>query len=266
MRAEKSEFMERDVISTKIFQMIISNPKVKSMNSQSVRNAISKIHKDKDNYGITMNAAAYEFARRKGFSVYKSLGHEDKKSLQHLTYSGRTATRTAEPSARKVKVVNAKPDFQSPFVQEANDNTTIYPYIYILENSLRSIIFKKFGTGQDWWKDKRVVIEDVQNYAIKIQEAEKKYPWIKDRGNHPIYYVGLFELFKIIEKNWKSKFKDVFSDLELLRAWIKESVPIRNIVAHNVKTRPQERQNIKIKTDYICRLIERWNNTNAANK
>lgn len=251
--------MARDVIAPKILEKILSNDQIKKsgMKVQSIRDAISKIHKD--NHGITMNGAACEFARRKGFSVYKSLSPDDKSSLQHLRSTDIAVGQTSRPRVRKVKTNEIKPDFQSPFIKESNENASIYPYIYILENSLRGIIFKKFGTGQDWWNDKRVVIEDVQNYAIRIQEAEKKYPWIKDRGNHPIYYVGLFELFKIIEKNWKSKFKDVFSDLELLRAWIKESVPIRNLVAHNVKTRPQERQNIKIKTDYISRLIERWN-------
>jgi len=252
--------MARDIISAKIYQMVISNSRIKSRykNEQSVRNAIAKIHKN--NHGITMNAATYEFARRKGFSIYRYLSSEDKESLQHLKTTS-TTTGVSQPSksiVQRVKVLEIEPDFKSPFIREANDNARIYPWIYILENGLRSVILEKFDASKDWWNDKQIVAEDIQNYALRIQEAEKKYPWVKQRGDHPIYYVGLFELFKIIEKNWKSHFSTVFQDLELLRIWIKESVPIRNLVAHNVKTRPVEKQTIVKNTDYICRLIEKW--------
>jgi hypothetical protein len=82
---------------------------------------------------------------------------------------------------------------------------------------------------------------------------------MSEPANHPLFYVGLYELFRIIELSWKTSFRDVYKDLETLRTWMKESVPIRNYVAHNVKIRMQERQNIRIKTDYVCRLIEKWN-------
>ena len=119
------------------------------------------------------------------------------------------------------------------------------------------MILKEFGSGQEWWIDGTTVSTDIQEYAEKIRQAEQKYPWIMDRGNHPINYVGLLELFKIIEKNWKGHFSKVLKDLEQLRAWIKESVPIRNLVAHNIKTREQERQVIRKNTDYICRIVQK---------
>jgi hypothetical protein len=152
-----------------------------------------------------------------------------------------------------------KADFVSPFVREANRNAKVYPYIYVLENSLRWVILQKLGVEEQWWNDKRVISEDIRNYALRIEQAEKKYPWIKKRGNHPVYYVGLLELFRIVDKNWKSYFSDVFSDLEQLRAWVKESVPIRNLVAHNIPTRDIEQHVIIKNTDYICRIIAEWN-------
>jgi hypothetical protein len=245
--------MARDVISEKFLKRILSEPSMLGMNFQSVRNAVSQIHKD--NYGITMNAAAYAYALKKGFSIYKSLSPEDKKSLQFLKSQALPSTMTKrEVGPRKRDV---KPGFKSLFLREANDNASAYVYIYILENELRRMIFEKFGKSQTWWTDKTKVSEGIQQYAARIQAAEKKYPWLKTRGDDPIYYVGLHELFKIIEGNWRV-FKDVFDDLELLRAWMKESVPIRNLVAHNVRTRPQERQNAKIKTDYVTTLISKW--------
>lgn len=252
--------MTRDVLAERILRKILSHPRLRGMNPQSVRNAISKIHRDPSNYGVTMNAAAQEYARTKGFSVYKSLSPEDKKSLQFLK-SGTPAVPTREREFRRRKV-DVKPSFGSLFVREANDNASTYFYVYILENELRGIIFDKLGRSQTWWTDEAKVSKEIQEYSARIEEAEKKYPWLKKRGDHPVYYVGLYELFKIIEKNWKI-FRDVFRDLELLRAWIKESVPIRNLIAHNVNTRPQERQNIKIRTDYIVTLVRKWHDSRS---
>lgn len=253
--------MARDVVARKIFEKIISSRKVKSKNPQSVRNAISKIHEH--NPGITMNAAAYLFAKQKGFGIYGSLSPEDKVSLRNQKGESypKIPSKTMQRRAGAIKEV--KPDFETTFTKEAYDNANIYPQIYILENTLRDVIFEKFGRGSEWWNETKIVKKDIQDYAARIKEAEKKYPWMKERGDHPIWYVGVLELFQIIDKNWKPHFREVFKDLDQLRAWIKESVPIRNYVAHNVKTRDQERQIIKKNTDYICRLVEKWRQSKA---
>src|SRR6266571_6775160 len=250
--------MARDVLSTKIFEMIVKDPRVRKMNTGSVRNAVSGIHKR--NHGISMNAAAYLFGKSKGFSIYKSLTPEDKNSLQFV----RSDPETTSPTTRRVtpRRPNVTPDFDSPFVTDANENAEAYLYIYLLENGLRQTVLDKFGTDSGWWNDVKMVPPDIQTYASRIQDAEKKFPWIKKRADHPLYYVGLYELFRIIEQSWKS-FREVFVDLESLRTWMKEMVPIRNYVAHNIRTRPQERQNVKIRTDYICRLIETYEHSKA---
>jgi hypothetical protein len=250
--------MTRDVLSPKIFEKIVKDPRVRRMNTGSVRNAVSEFHKR--NPGISMNAAAYLFGRSKGFSVYKSLTPEDKKSLQFVKSNSEPAT----SANRKVtpRRPDIRPDFDSPFVSDANDNAEAYLYIYLLENGLRQTILDKFGTDPGWWNDVKRVPPDIQTYASRILDAEKKFPWIKKRADHPLYYVGLYELFRIIEQSWQS-FRAIFSDLESLRTWMKEIVPIRNYVAHNIRTRPQERQNVKIRTDYVCRLIEKYNLSKA---
>ncbi len=225
------------------------------MQRQSIKNAISRIHKK--NPRITLNAAAQVFAEKKGFSIFRSLSAADKESLGYVTL---TPTRPTPPHGRSPgsRKREIQPDFASPFIKEANDNTEPYAYIYLLENGLRKVILDKLGPTQEWWSEEKRVPKDVQDYAARIQEAEKKYPWVSSRGAHPIYYVGLHELFRIIESSWRLTFRDVFGNLEDLRTWLRESIPIRNLIAHNVRTRPLDRQNIKIRTDSICRLIQRW--------
>ncbi len=67
--------MSRDVASSVIFKKVSTHPRVKPMKEQSVRDAISNIHKN--NPGVTMNGAAQVFAKRKKFSVFRYLSHAD---------------------------------------------------------------------------------------------------------------------------------------------------------------------------------------------
>ena len=246
-----------DRLSPKLLDMILKHPKTKGMKEPSVRVAISRIHRQ--NPGVTLNASAHLFAEKRKFSLFGSLTTADRESLQDAVTITSAPPRGTQASSKKgAKRHDIQPDFDSPFIKEANDNAEPYVHVYLLENGLRQVILDKFKSSGNWWTDEKTTPKEVQDYARRIQEAEKKYPWLNPRGTHPIYYVGLQELFRIIENTWKPNFREVFPHLEDLRTWVRESIPIRNIVAHNVKTRLQDRQNIKIRTDYICRLIEKW--------
>jgi len=105
-----------------------------------------------------------------------------------------------------------------------------------------------------WWETRAP--KPVKEHAEYIKNAEKKHDWLPKRGKHPIYYVGLEDLFKIISKNYNPFFKKVFTDQGNLRTWINECLPIRNLLAHNIKIKRDERENLKMRTKYICLLIE----------
>src|SRR5213593_3093341 len=112
--------MVRDVVSRKMFEKIVANPRVKPMREQSVRAAISNIHKR--NPGITMNAAASVFAEGKGFGVYGYLSPTDKQSLQQLKTSSPREPNSVGPRPRAITVRDVKVDFESPFTSGANGN------------------------------------------------------------------------------------------------------------------------------------------------
>jgi hypothetical protein len=214
--------------------------------------SISRIHQQ--NPGITMNAAAYLFARKNGIGIFGSLRPEDKLSLTYQKMPQVSPEATQKGPIRQKQPI---PELDSPFTAEAVRNASAYPYIYVSENALREVILSKFGTGKAWWSDESKVPREIQDYAARINRAESKYPWSPLRGNHPIYYVGLSELFSIIERNWAT-FKDVFKDLEQLRAWTKECTPIRNLIAHNIPITNIDMTNLKIKAIYLLRTIKRW--------
>ena len=244
--------MPRDTVESKLIKKLLAHPKLKGKSANAARIAISRIHQK--NPGLTMNAAAYLYAKKKGIGVYGSLAPEDKLSL---TYLKAPQPQTREPATRTPRQRAPIPELDSIFTPEAVKNASAYPYVYVWENSMRQVILGKFGTGKSWWTDESKVSREIQEYAARITRAESKYPWSPSRGDHPIYYVGLVELFSIVERNWPI-FKDVFRDLEQLRAWTKECAPIRNLIAHNIPISNVDMTNIKIKTVYLYRTIKRW--------
>ena len=185
----------------------------------------------------------------------KYLNDKDRTTLQNIKISSTTTLSNIpkKTSAKKIKTIVISTPFGREFINDANENARIYPYVFILENSLRKLISDTFSSDQQWWQTKATT--DAKNNAIRIQLAEKKHDWLPQRGNHPVYYVGLDDLLGIIVKNYPD-FKHIFKDQGNLRTWINEVVPIRNLLAHNVKVNKEEQQNLMIKAKYICTLIE----------
>ena len=243
-------------IKSDIFERIANHNKIstKYANTQTIRVLISKIHTN--NAGLTPNAAAHIFAKKCGVSVFRYLNAEDKKSLNNYkpssSFSSQTNSTAGSLKARKRPL---RLPYEQKLVQEAEKNMEIYPYVYILENSIRELILEKFSSISNWWSNTKIVKQDIQDYAKKIQDAEKKHKWLDKRGNHPIYYVGLDHLGKILEMNYNPHFKGLF-DIQNLKTWINECVPIRNLLAHNIPTQKTECDNIKIRTKYICNSIK----------
>ena len=246
--------MPRDMIDEKLPSRLLRHPKFQKTNENAARLAISRIHRA--NPGLTMNAAAHVYAERRNFGVYRYLSDEDKLSLSYLNRPIQTQTR--EQSSNKIRRPREPlSEIDSPFAPEGLRNALTYPYIYVWENSVREVILSKFGRNKTWWDDPSKVSKDIHDYSERISAAETKYPWSTSRGDHPIYYVGLVELFTIIERNWPV-FKDAFKDLEQLRAWTKECAPIRNLVAHNIPISNVDATNVRIRTVYLWRAIKRW--------
>jgi hypothetical protein len=234
-------------LSEKLLSRIIDHPNVNA-SEQAVRNAISTIRRK--NPGVTLNAAAFIYAEKKGFKVWKQLDAEDRLSLQYRKDFplAPSATRVSRPK----KVL---PSYGTEFHKDANANAGIYPYLYILENVLRKAILDEFKTTAGWWTNTTYVKKEIQDYASYIQNQERRFPWVQKRGGHPIFYVGLNELYRIITKNW-SRFRPIFVDQGNLKTWFDELVPVRNLVAHNVKTSAEERANVKNRTGFICNTVE----------
>jgi len=211
----------RDKINDKILDKILNHKifKNKRIKKQSIRDGSSKIKKN--NHGLSSSAAAYEWARQNhGISVYRYLSSKDVTSLQNLRAP--TTSSKNNQSGKKIKTKKATFSYGQNYITNANKNAEIYPYVYVLENSLRDLILNEFKNDKNWWTNKKIVKQDIQKYATNIMNAEKKHKWLDARGDHQIYYVGLEHLYKIIEMTYP-RFKNIFN-LANLKTWIDDFV------------------------------------------
>jgi len=136
---------------------------------------------------------------------------------------------------------------------DAWKNAEVYPLIYILENRMRELILTQLGETRSWWK-KPFITRGIMDYAERIKQEEGDTPWIKSKGDNPIYYVTLSHLCKIIRMNW-SKFNK-FGKLETFFARFDDLFPIRNNLAHNVPLTNRDKKEITLISDKILILIK----------
>jgi hypothetical protein len=109
-----------------IFQKIISHPKIKGKISiQAVRNSISEIRRN--NPGITLKAAAVEFAKRRGFKLFRYLDDNNLKSLQYLTEAPRikTVIKTVTKSSRTKRLINFRSKYPEVFYDNLENEINI---------------------------------------------------------------------------------------------------------------------------------------------
>ncbi len=116
--------------------------------------------------------------------------------------------------------------------------TKAYPYIYVIENSMREFIILSMVKeyGEDWWNEPDVVPVDVKEDVERYKNREQQKPWAGKKSDdvHEIYYTLLPHLAKIItcNKNWKTLFSKVFKTQTFINALIDSTYTLRNNVMH----------------------------------
>lgn len=211
--------------------------------------------------GLHVTLVSRILTRAKNFEYVEKKEGKWVKAKQIKGYDLQRMVKSEEPpkfsdtkrKAIKNKVREISKNYESEFLTEANNNLRAYIDIYVIENIFRKIIFDSFGRDKNWWKIE-FVPKEVLDHADNVRIAESKHPWIKKRGDHPIYYIGLEELRKIISKNWAKHFKWIGEQQNFL-TWVDELIPIRNMVAHNVRLQKEEIDMTGIKSKWLINLI-----------
>jgi hypothetical protein len=203
---------------------------------------------------------ALEYAYQNGLNPKK---FADKEILQE--YKDYRRSRPSEPIViTKTKIIPEKriagikfvadpdiPEINLPAekVSEAKRMAGIYPYIYVLENSIRELIRSTLEPihGTNWWDG--CAPKEAIGKASERQDKQGRSRYYGTKAPHPIYLVDLDDLRNIIIRNWKD-FEPKLPKLSHTQAWVINIIQMieetRNIVAHNNPISKDDEQKLKV--------------------
>ena len=241
-----------------------------------------RIKRFRGNHGpITTENATYVIAHLNRIPIHKYLDPEKVKEVQGLT--PRSEDRSGAPKA--AKKVSARSNnsseraiiFPKEFkttdpllpptkLKEAVDMASIYPVLYVLENSIRELIKRVMAAnhGADWWnqKMKKGKLKAIAQKATdRMKNETTKNSWHQKRGDHPIDYIDLKELGTIVSSNEAEFFPDIISDKEWFLQFMRELEPSRNVLCHMNPVDPTNLKDVRLKFERWQKMIK----TNIAN-
>lgn len=145
----------------------------------------------------------------------------------------------AAPKPRVISIGKAfkgkLPLLSTTKVTEAQEMAEVYPYLFLLENSIRDVIRRAMEAkfGADWWNtaltgQAKTVKTNVE-YKLKKEDEQS---WHQRRGAHPIDYTTLGELKTIAVSKPDLFFPRLLGTKVWFEALIDELEPSRNVLAH----------------------------------
>lgn len=222
-------------------------------------------------YGpMSTEDGTYVLAHQEGLDLTKYLDQSTVDRVRGLLPTTARTTTPSRPSVSRAKAastsrpVRIAPSLElvdamlpSAVAEAAIKMATIYPKLYIFENSIRNVIIRVLRNrhGKDWWA--KSAPSGVQKKVAGRKSDEAKKPWHGKRGTHEIYYSDLGDLLDIITSNWV-EFEPIFLKQQWITQRLDELEPPRNIVAHNNPLSKQEENRVDLYfNDWIALLNDR---------
>lgn len=193
----------------------------------------------------TRRISSYIVALEKGVDVTEYMDETEKEAVrQFMGPNVRYVRVELEPKVKNVprkRVLKFPDKFESDcpknlsetIVKEAIEMSRVYPYLYLVENSIRSFIREVMDKiDPNWWDTS--VNKSIQRDVEDRMKREIKNRYHGKRGVHPIQYVDFDHLRTIISRN-REHFEEHLPEnsIQWLTQRLKELKETRNILAHN---------------------------------
>lgn len=217
--------------------------------------------------------AVYVIAQRNGIQLDKYLDDETMQQvrvlLQQIPASAQSPIEVKKRSAKhepREYVIKIGKDFKitDPILPrkklvEASEMSSIFPYIYVLENSIREFIniLMTSQFGDNWWDSQAP--KPLQKDVSDRMASDKKDSWHQRRGNRPIDYLDLKDLPRLMNKLEKIVVPNLISNLEWFRQLVDEVYKSRCVVCH---MNPLDKNN----TNAVLVRFNHWQKLIDANK
>lgn len=219
-----------------------------------------RIRKLKTQYPITTEEATYVIAQQEHIVLDKYLDKDTvnhvRVLLQHvspLVQPPRSISKTTryrkEELRREQRVILIGKEFKvtDPIlpqkkILEAKEMAAIYPFLYILENSIREVIDRIMISryGESWWDSEAP--KKLRDSVNKRMADEEKNSWHQRRGDRPIDYLDLNQLPALVGEIEREVVPGIIPSLEWFRQFIGEIYKSRCVVCH---MNPLDKNNIQ---------------------
>lgn len=201
-------------------------------------------------YPMTTEDATYVIAHQNGIILDKYLDSTTvdrvRGLLQHIS------TRTQAPPSpmkatpkrkgalakeQRVIIIGKEFKFTDPIlpdkkVREAKEMASMYPFLYVLENSIRELIDRTMTSrhSDNWWDSEAP--RKLRNTVAGRMAVDKKDSWHQRRGDRPIDYLDLVDLPALMRKLEQEVVPDIIPSLEWFTQFIEEVYKSRCVICH----------------------------------
>lgn len=240
--------------------------------------ALSKrIQKKKDASPMSTEDAAYLIAHENGIRIDRYLSAEMVDRVRQL-HAHTTTNNTSQPTNRQSRQRSTKqardilirfptgwatkdPLLPKRKLDEAVAMAKVYPFLYVVENSIRELIRRVMTDkhGENWWDTQlgKGKLKGVQQRAAERMKSEDdKHSWHQRRGAHPIDYVDIKDLETIILGKQAYFVPHLIGDLDWFKQFMKELYPSRNVVAHMNPLDADNVRDVELKTKRWAKVME----------
>jgi len=203
-----------------------------------------KIQKVKKEYPMMKEEAAYVIAHREGIDLSKFLDQKEIQNIRQLmpqnvnNFIVSNKTKQSRHSEKNI-TINISGEFKGTdplldekLLNEAKEMAAIYPFLYVLENSIRQFIclsMEKYH-GNNWWET--VVKKDLRDDVRGKMDKEHINSWHQKRGAKPIDYLDMKDLPRLFSKIIKNISPSIIPDFEWINQLIKEVYISRCVLCH----------------------------------
>ena len=208
-----------------------------------------RVQKLKKHHAVTTEEATYVIAQQEGLILDRYLGMEAvrqiRELMQHISPAVQPAARgrasaqpkradrsakSAIPVPREIELADQM--LSQERVSHARRMTSVYPLLYVLENSIREVIDEIMTSeyGSDWWDSQAP--KGLREQVAKRMADETRHSWHQRRGARPIDYLDLDQLPAQMRKLQKQVVPNVIPSLEWFNALIEEVYRSRCVVCH----------------------------------
>lgn len=201
-----------------------------------------------DRASIKTAEAIWVLAAQNGINLSHHLPQEVVDRVRYLItqipaparqYTERTrskATVSTMPTPRSFVVARefsgSDPILPSGTLTQAKDMATIYPLLYVLENSMREFLRRVIDArlGHTWWTTSAPT--KIRGKIVSRMSDDEKNAWHQRRGSQPIDYLDLNELPLIVHNNHDLFVSSLIPSAQWFEQFVDDLYKSRCVVCH----------------------------------